>query len=292
MKEIINVTYYDPRNSIFKGSSKDREKVTVFSCDNHENCDAFKNGTCVMLNLADWLRHHRCPHGAMNQLEGYTKSARHYGELLARYKQNYSDRLYKLNNIKHVEKLGDYWFLNLCWLDLHHRVNSERYKTNPEYETSFDKYFKEKIEYTDLVKDEDFNAELFRRLIDFRPQRIFDNSTIKEYYEEKIPQFFYDLRKYFPDKYAIALKECPEVEELVKKVTFVGKNAKLSTLSPGEVFVNKNKFYWDGEKIETTADKAHMWGKLKDAKVIIYPADNSVVEIIDDATVNENTVFV
>lgn len=48
----------------------------------------------------------------------------------------------------------------------------------------------------------------------------------------------------------------------------------------------------DDEKIETTANKAHMWGKLEDAKVVIYPTEKSVVEIVDEETVNDNTEFV
>ena len=152
-------------------------------------------------------------------------------------------------------------------------------------------FFKEKIVEKDLVKDDDFNLELLERLVDFRPMAYF-GGEITAYTQEMLPQFLYGLRKYFPDWYRKLKEKRPEVEDLANQVTFKGKLAKLLTLSPGKVKVNNMIFDWDGEKIETTASKAHMWGRLEDAKVIIYPTKNSVVEIVDDETVNDNTEFV
>ena len=286
--EVINVTYFDPAHSIFKGTGKDREYVRVFRCHNKNNCNAYKNGTCVLLN---GLWGHSCPNGEVQKIEGYTKYARKYGDLLYKYKTQYADRLYKLKNIKHVEKLNGYWYLDLPWLDCNHHTNYRCSEDKKDYQFGMTEFFKNKIINKDLVKEEDFNLELLERLVDFRPCS-YMAGVITDYELKKLPQFLYDLRKYFPDWYNQLKAKRPEVEELANKVTFKGKMAKLLTLQAGKVKVNTMIFDWDGTKIETTANQAHMWGKLEDAKIIIYPTDNSIVEIIDDDTVTDETEFV
>lgn len=287
--EVINLTYYDPAHSLFNGSSKDREQVKLYSCSNKDACKAYKNGTCVLLN---GLWGHRCPNGEVRTITGYTKYARKYGELLHDYKTKYKDQKYKLKNIFHIEKLDGYWYLGLPWLDCPHYTKLSGCSNEEQsYQRHMTDFFKDKIVEKDLVKDEDFNLELLERLVDFRPTAYF-SGEIKDYAAKKLPQFLYDLRKYFPEWYEKLKEKRPEVEEFANQVTFKGKMAKLLTLSPGKVKVNNMIFDWDGEKIETTASKAHMWGRLEDAKVIIYPTKNSVVEIVDDETVNDNTEFV
>lgn len=64
----INFIYYDPQNSLFKTSKSDRERVTVYTCNNSENCDAYKRNKCVMLN---GLYSHSCPYGQIKREEEY-----------------------------------------------------------------------------------------------------------------------------------------------------------------------------------------------------------------------------
>ena len=287
--EVINVTYYDPAHSIFKGTSKDREYVKIFYCDRKDECTAYQHGTCVLLN---GLWGHGCPNGRVQKIEGYTKYASKYGDLLYKYKTQYKDQCYALELIKHVECLGNYWYLNLPWLDCTHNA---RFKFDDEkareYQCSMTNYFKERIVDENLVKAEDFTVEFITRLLDFRPTS-YMAGVITDYADKKLPQFCYDLRKYYPSIYEEVKAVRPDIEGLANQVTFKGKRAKLLTLNPGKVKVNTMTFDWDGKQIITTADKAHMWGNLKDACVTIVPTENSVVEIIDDNTVNDDTEFV
>ena len=76
----INFTYYNPRTSLFKAGKSDRERTTVYFCNNVESCDAYKRGKCVMLN---GLYSHSCPYGKIERQEGYTKAARSCGVLIS-----------------------------------------------------------------------------------------------------------------------------------------------------------------------------------------------------------------
>lgn len=284
---IINVTYFDPTTSILAASRTDREYVNIYDCNNHVNCQAYKNKTCILLN---GLGGHVCPYGSKRKIIGYTKIAKTCGKLSREYKVNYKDQCYALSYIKHLEKCGDYIYLNLPWLDCNDIYRSST-DPNWDYLKSINTEIKEKVEFKDFVKVEYFTPEFIRRLIDFRPQAIM-GGTINDYYDKRIPQFCYDLRKYFTDLYNETLKIKPEIEELANKVSFIGKSAKLKTLNPGKIKIGSNIFDWDGEKIVSTANELNMWGHLEDAIVTIYPTDNSIVHITDDNTINEHTVFV
>lgn len=78
--EPVNFTYYDPANSLFKGTANDRARYTVYACCNKQNCDAFKRNKCIMLN---GLFGTRCPYGTKSQTNGPTKRAKSYYSFLS-----------------------------------------------------------------------------------------------------------------------------------------------------------------------------------------------------------------
>ena len=288
MEKVINVTYYDVQTSIFKPSRTDRERVTVYSCSNCENCQAYKNKTCIMLN---GLYGHRCQYGRRVLTEGYTRAARKCGELIREYKRQYEKECYALKDVRHIEQCGDYIFLNLPWLDC---KDKWRYSgaDDWDYTQSIGIEIKDKVYFNDMVKVEHFTPEFIRRLIDFRPQAIM-GGTITKYYDEHIPQFCYDLRKYFKDIYEATLKIKPEIEELANKVSCVGKKAKLKTLNPGQIKIGSHLAMWDGEKIIANDDILMVIGSdLDNSQVIIIPTENTNVTIADDDTVTDSTEFI
>ena len=294
MEEIINITYFDPSNSIFKVDKNEREYVILYKCKCKDKCEAYKNGSCCLLNAEGWGYYCYCPNGERQKIEGYTKYAKRYGDLLRKYKNEYKELCYKLHEIKHVQKLADYWYLNLPWLDCKHYSNF-KYDDPQEirdYHTSMADYFKSKIIDKELIKDEDFNVEFLQRLLDFNPITFMNTNLYKEFHEKYIPKFLYDLRKYYPEKYELIYNIRPEIEDKVNKVTFIGKFAKLNTLNPGKVKVSIYILNWDGKNIISTAKQLSMWGKLNSAIITITPADDTVVEIVDNNTVNDNTEFV
>lgn len=296
--DIINITYYDPRHSLFKAGKSDREFVRLFYCDNYKNCKAYQNKTCLLLN---GVYGHNCPYGKIQKETGYTKASYKCGDLITKYVSQYKQKCYALKEIKHIEQLNDYIFLNLPeWFDCNHSygymtktkdgyINKSEDELN--YHKSMQDYFKNVIINKNCVHIDNFNEELIYRILDFRPKSFFGD-TINAYENECIPQFCYELKKYFPDLFHSVAKHRSDIIDYANKVTFIGKQAKLLTLNPGKVKVNTMIFNWDGKVIETTANQAHMWGNLKDAKVVITPTENSIVEIYDNDTVNENTIFI
>lgn len=96
----INFTYYNPRTSIFKSGKSDRERISVYKCNNCENCDAYKRKCCVMLNGLWW---HKCPYGTIEKKEGFTKAARKCGYLVSEYKGKYGDVEYALKPLLYAK---------------------------------------------------------------------------------------------------------------------------------------------------------------------------------------------
>ena len=84
--EIINVQYYDPRqpNIFVKSTRSDREFVKYYFCNNKENCDLYKNKSCV---LKTGLWGGSCPYGKISQTDGFTKAARKCGDLIKKAKE-------------------------------------------------------------------------------------------------------------------------------------------------------------------------------------------------------------
>lgn len=104
----INFTYYNPRTGIFKSGKSDRERIFVYKCNNCENCDAYKRKCCVMLNGLWW---HKCPYGAIEKKEGFTKAARKCG-----YLKNYLDAFTKYMDDNGLKKNEPYklFMSDLC----------------------------------------------------------------------------------------------------------------------------------------------------------------------------------
>lgn len=148
----INFTYYNPRNSLFKAGKSDRERVTVYTCNNSKSCDACKRNKCVMMN---GLYSRSCPYGQIKREEGYTKAARRCGELIQKRKNEYGNVEVFKKALKFVCYIGDYVYLPLSYLIKY--SNSIR-------ENSFLK------ENGDIIRKEDFTPEFIVELLKFRDE--------------------------------------------------------------------------------------------------------------------------
>lgn len=268
--EPINLTYYDPRNSFFKAGKSDREKVSLYTCCNKNNCDAYKRKKCVMLN---GLWGHQCPYGKINRREGYTKAAKNCGKLVGEYKQRYGDVAYAVSSLGFICNIGDYVFLNLPHLDNY--VNPIR---NNEFFVS-----------EDMIKKEYFTPEFVVELIKFRPRAVF-GGEITSYQKEEIPKFCTQLKRYMLDMYKKVMSIFPEIENLVNNIDYSGKYAKVKTLLPGKVALGIHTLKWDGDKILAKGKQQTSWG-LTDEEIVITPNDNTYVKIIDNSTVTDETEF-
>lgn len=264
----INFTYYNPYNSLFKAGKSDRERVTIYFCKNSENCDAYKRGKCVMQN---GLYGHRCPYGKVERKEGFTKAARKCGELITNMQSKYGEVSYATKDLRFVCYIGEYVYLNLP-----HLINY----SNSIRENNF-------FVGNDMIKREDFTPEFIVELIKYQPRALM-GGVISSYQKESVPKFCTQLKRYIPDIYEKVRRVCPEIDDLIENINYVGKRAKLMTLLPGEVKLSTNILEWDGNLLHAKGNQISFWG-MQDEKVTIVPTDKTVVEICDNATVSDDT---
>lgn len=267
----INLTYYNPCNSLFKAGKSDRERVTLYTCNNTENCEAFKRGKCVMLN---GLYSHSCPYGRIHQETGYTKAARKCGDLIQKKREQYGDVEYSKKNLKFLCSIGDYVYLPLSHL---------RNYSNSIREADF---FKGD---GDIVCKNDFTPEFIVELIQYKPRALF-GGEITSYQKEDVPKFCTQLKRYMPTLFEQVKEIYPEIEQRIEDIDYRGKYAKVKTLLPGIVGLSTKKLQWDGKVIRTEGRQITFWD-LGDEEVVITPNDDTCVEILDNSTVTEETEF-
>ena len=266
----INLTYYNPYSALFKAGKNDRETVTLYTCCNTENCDAYKRKKCVMLN---GLYGHSCPYGKKSREVGYTKAAKKCGELIHYYKEKYGEVEYNVKDLRFICYIGDYVFLNLPFL-----VNYENSIRNKDFFIG-----------EDMIKKSEFTPEFVVELIKYRPRAMF-GGVIARYQKEAVPLFCTQLKRYMPDMYENVKTIYPEIESRTEDADYRDKKAKVKTLLPGKVKLSIYLFDWDGKMMRTKAGKSGFY-ELKDEELVIYPNDDTCVRIVDNATVTEETEF-
>ena len=247
--EVINFSYYNPKNMNFiKAGKNDREFVRVYSCSNKESCSLYKNGYCAML---DGLFGQPCPYGKVDYREGFTKAARKCGELIAKTKAMYPDKAYALKTPKRIGIVGDYFYTHLPYL----------YETRTSFKPlDSDIWSAKRAANQRLINLKYFTPETIVELIKFKPFPWFGSDPIKDYQEKYIPEFCFQLKKYYPDMFEKVKAIYPKIEEIAD-VSFVGKKAKLSTLKNGRVRMNSDTFEWDGKKLTFVYSKySVLWG--------------------------------
>lgn len=269
--ELINLTYYNPKEAIlFKAGKSDRERVTLYWCCNKDNCEAYKNNTCIQCNGLFGMS---CPYGKKDVKEGYTKAAKKCGELVSLYKKEHENILYKLEYISRICKIGDYVYLNLPHLNN---------MVNPIYNKEM--FFNDK-----LIKKEYFTPEFIIKLLEYNPRALI-GGVIHSYQDKDIPLFSWQLKRYMFDEYNKVLSKYSRIENLARSVSFVGKKAKVKTLDKGLVKIGIYIFDWDGEYLRGKG-KDLDYSLQNNEEILIKPNDDTYVKVYDDNTVTESTVF-
>ncbi len=256
---------------MFKSGRSDKERITVYTCNNSENCDACKRNKCVMLN---GLYSHSCPYGQMRREEGYTKAARRCGDLIRKRKEEYGDVAHSKGDLKFLCYIGDYVFLPLPHLINY--SNSIRDKN----------FFKGD---GDIIKKEDFTPEFIVELIKYRPEALM-GGEITSYQKKEVPKFCNQLKRYMSDMYEKVKTIYPEIEDRIEDIDYRDKMAKVVTLLPGKVKLSTKILEWDGSVIKAEGNQLTFWGLSRET-VIITPDENTYVKIVDNATVTDDTEF-
>ena len=259
-------TCFDPNNSFFKSKSNERARVTIYSCSNCENCQAYKDKACALLN---GLWGGDCPYGNIHTEVGPTKRAKGCSSFIYKYKEQYKDILpNSFSSANHTYKIGDYIYLGPLY-HLSNYVNSIEDCGLVGYEKKF-------------LPVENFTKETVERLINFRPQALL-GGTITSYQKENVPMFLFDIKTNFPEMWA-ELKKDKNYEDVLNSINYKGKKAILQTLKPGTVKVGIYLYNWDGKKLTALAKDVGI-RELKEGFVTIEPQEEVTVIVEDNNTV-------
>ena len=251
-------------------SKNDKEELTEIYITDPRGETLLERGILPSLN---WMSC-RAPYFKIKKTKGFTSRAKKYGQLQIKMRSKYPGLEDKLNSTK--SKLldwGDYIYINLAYID--------NYK-NPIVDLKNGWYNKEYIEKSK------FNPDFIRDLINYTPYSLF-GGAIDDYKEKALPEFMRNLQIFNEELYNEATKG---TEWENQEISYIGCKAKLNTLSKGKVSfkpdygIGKREFYWDGQllkQIEETRD---------DTEIYIKPIADTVVTVVDNETVNEDTVFV
>ena len=218
------------------------------------------------------------------RINGYSRKAKSYGKIRKNYKEQYPELEDKYRKIQLTD--GTYF-------------NGFVYTTLPYLEDN--QVIQDKMKEIDTVnkfefikKELFFDEEFVTALLTHKPTDCF-GKELKEWQEKKLPNFLKNLKLRSKIIYKELLKY-DKVKELDGFITIANKNekAKVKTLSKGFVKIDELMFednecsaYWTGEVIEVTFNNNNKYYN----KITIDPTDEMLVIIVDENTVNENTVF-
>jgi hypothetical protein len=274
-RKMIHASLWSPIGQ--KGGFKnDKATFEYVMCNNSENCGLFKRGECSFCNFIGW---HYCKYGKFTKEEGYTNKARACSKWVDERKKR-SEGVNRLKGASDVMAIvGDYIFLPYAHMTLS------------------DAPFLQKNLY--LNKDNcfmllsDFTVETIEYLINFRPQAMM-GGAITSYQKEQVPKFVKHLQEIIPDLYKQLIEKYPSNSVYVDNYNYVGRYAKLETLTPNiGVFtdIHKADWIWDGEYLQSFNGKASFMLVDKYSEIRIKPIPGQKVKITDNLQVNSKTEF-
>lgn len=268
-EKIIYFGYFDPNNSVFKTTQKDRAYYILYKCMNCENCEAYKRNKCALKTMKGY-----CPYGTIQRFFGPTKRAKSSYTFIREAKEKYSEQegVKSLSSLNEVLEVGDYIYIPLSFLD--------NYVNPIEKDLGIDRGF---------ITKEKFTVEVIKKLYEYKPRALF-GGIIESYKDKEIPQFISDLKNNMPTIFSQATKEIDGLKSYAEEISFIGRRAFIKTLAPGKIRVsigNKELYDWDGEKIVATSRVLVPFGGGE--TVHIFPDDKTLVIIQDNNTVIPGT---
>lgn len=278
--EVINVGLYGGKG-LFGGKETPLE-ASVISCDRHEQCSYFRNNQC--LKVRSFLSP-SCKYGHVNTIKGYTSRAAKYLDFKSQWQghEKYSKLKYPPQKLGLI---GDEIVFPYPYL----RINVGE----DGVVTLNDPGFGSNIAYIPKGK---LTVDLIKRICSYRPCAMM-GGVIRDYRAKIVPLFLAHLKEILPDKYE-ELRQ--ENSDLIKEVSYIGRQALLKTIKPSDVFFKSSnypqfneKWHWDGETLVYFSGYVHGFNITKDytvAEIKITPSDKSVITISDNEQVTDETVF-
>ena len=214
-------------------------------------------------------------------VNGYSPRAMSYGKIRRNYQEQYPELedKYKIIPLTDGTDFNSFVYTVLPYLE-DNQVIQDKMKV-------IDAVNKFKF----IKKELFFDKEFVNALLTNKPTDCF-GKEIKEWQDRKLPNFLKNLKLRSKEIYK-ELLNYDKVKELDGFLSSKNEKAKVKTLNKGFVKIDEIMFkedectaYWTGEVIEVTFNNNKSYNKIT-----IEPTDEMLVIIIDENTVNENTVF-
>lgn len=265
--KMINWSYY-------QGSLQDYIEITFVKDEKTEN--AIKK-----LGFIPKLFSGSVPGIYKERVNGYSPRAMSYGKIRRNYQKQYPELedKYKIIPLTDGTDFNGFVYTVLPYLEDNQVILDKMKEIDTVNKFKF------------IKKELFFDEEFVTAFLTFKPTDCF-GKEIKVWQDKHLPNFLKNLKLRSKEIYK-ELLNYDKVKELDEFLSSKNEKAKVKTLNKGFVKIDEIMFkedectaYWTGEVIEVTFNNNKSYNKIT-----IEPTDEMLVIIIDENTVNENTVF-
>lgn len=265
--KMINWSYY-------QGSLQDYIEITFVDDEKTEN--AIKK-----LGFIPKLFSGSVPGIYKERINGYSPRAMSYGKIRRNYQEQYPELEDKYKRIPLTDgtDFNGFVYTVLPYLENNQVIQDKMNEIDSVNKFKF------------IKKELFFDKEFVTAFLTFKPTDCF-GKEIKVWQDKHLPNFLKNLKLRSKEIYK-ELLNYDKVKELDEFLSSKNEKAKVKTLNKGFIKIDEIMFkedectaYWTGEVIEVTFNNNKSYNKIT-----IEPTDEMLVIIIDENTVNENTVF-
>ena len=265
--KMINWSYY-------QGSLQDYIEMTFVNDEKTEN--AIKK-----LGFIPKLFSGSVPGIYKERINGYSPRAMSYGKIRRNYQEQYPELedKYKVIPLTDGTDFNGFVYTVLPYLENNQVIQDKMNEIDSVNKFKF------------IKKELFFDKEFVTAFLTFKPTDCF-GKEIKVWQDKHLPNFLKNLKLRSKEIYK-ELLNYDKVKELDEFLSSKNEKAKVKTLNKGFIKIDEIMFkedectaYWTGEVIEVTFNNNKSYNKIT-----IEPTDEMLVIIIDENTVNENTVF-
>ena len=265
--KMINWSYY-------QGSLQDYIEMTFVNDEKTEN--AIKK-----LGFIPKLFSGSVPGIYKERINGYSPRAMSYGKIRRNYQEQYPELEDKYKRIPLTDgtDFNGFVYTVLPYLENNQVIQDKMNEIDSVNKFKF------------IKKELFFDKEFVTAFLTFKPTDCF-GKEIKVWQDKHLPNFLKNLKLRSKEIYK-ELLNYDKVKELDEFLSSKNEKAKVKTLNKGFIKIDEIMFkedectaYWTGEVIEVTFNNNKSYNKIT-----IEPTDEMLVIIIDENTVNENTVF-
>jgi len=188
--------------------ANEKTSLKIVSCDNTENCGAYKNSQCISNSIFGY-----CPYVKAQFKQTRTKRCNCYRNEYSKLKEEYEGIKYKKLKsqlVNYLCEIGDYIYIPYSYADMCALIpfiqHSQLFSSGRPF-----------------IKKEDFTAKTIVELTKFRPCALF-GGEITQYQSKEVPKFLFHISVFYPELYKQATNldhtiidktlKCDKIEEL------------------------------------------------------------------------------